>query len=88
MPTPDFRLQIEDSFVIKGRGTAVIGRLISGDTASGEPVCVQTDDGKSRRVDDVVVDLDFKGESDQRALMLQGVNRDQVPRGAMLLACE
>jgi len=47
MPTPDFRLQIEDSFMVKGRGTAVIGRLISGDTASGEPVCVQTDDGKT-----------------------------------------
>jgi translation elongation factor EF-Tu-like GTPase len=87
VPTPDFRFEVEEAFNITGRGTAVVGRLVSGHTTGGEPLCLHAD-GSVLRIDEVFVEFMYKEGSDQRALMLRGVSKEQVPPGSVLLPCD
>lgn len=87
MPTADFRFEVEEAFDITGRGTGVVGHLVSGNTTSGEPLCLHAD-GAVLRIDEVSVEFMYKEGSDRRALMLRGVTKQQVPPGSVLLPCD
>lgn len=87
MPTPDFRFEVQEAFTVTGRGTGLVGRLVTGSTNSGEPLCLRSADGSALWVDDVTIELLYRAGSDQVALMLRGVTKEQVPPGSVLLAC-
>ena len=59
MPTPDFRFEVEEAFNIAGRGTAVIGRLVSGNTTTGEPLCLHAD-GSVARIEEASVEFMYR----------------------------
>jgi selenocysteine-specific translation elongation factor len=82
VPTADFRYVIDAVFTIPGRGTTVVGDLVSGHIESGEAACLYTGAG-AVHVDQVWVEVHGK----RPALLLKGVSKAQVPPGTLLKPC-
>jgi translation elongation factor EF-Tu-like GTPase len=80
MPTADFRFVVDGVFRITGRGTVVTGHFDSGALISGDPACLYMD-GAVLHVEAVVMDS-------LGGLLLKGVQKDEVPRGALLKPCD
>lgn len=85
-----FRMTIEHVFTIKGRGSVVVGKCISGAMRKGETVNIVSDDVIVLTTivsGSVMVDppLPHKIHS---GLLLRGVTSEQVKPGMMLVAPE
>ncbi|GAB4006321.1 EF-Tu/IF-2/RF-3 family GTPase [Nocardioides ultimimeridianus] len=84
-----FTMEVEDVFSITGRGTVVTGSIATGTLTVGQTVCFLDARGKERgaRVNGIEMFrriVDTAGEGDAVGLLLDGVAREDVLRGALL----
>jgi len=81
-----FRLPVDRSFTMKGFGTVVTGTVIGGSIATGEEVAILPGGTVAKvrglQVHGGPVDRSFAGT--RAAVNLQGVEKDDAPRGAVL----
>jgi selenocysteine-specific elongation factor len=85
-PGSFFRLPIDRSFTMKGFGTVVTGTLIGGTVRVGDEVRVLPD-GPAARVRGLQVHggpVEFSSAGTRTAVNLQGLEKDEAPRGAVL----
>ena|SRR5258708_7848740 len=90
LSTSPFRLTIQDTFTIKGRGLVVTGRVESGVLAIGQMVQLASPDG-SEHYDAKVTGLEaFHRQiaqaqtGDNVGVMLSGFSKDQVKPGMIM----
>jgi translation elongation factor EF-1alpha len=88
--SPDFRLTVQDVFVIRGRGTVVTGQVGSGSVAVGSEVSIEREDQVVRRVTVTGVEM-FRKKMDTAVagqnvgLLLDKADRDEVLPGDVLV---
>jgi len=90
-PSADFRLTVEDVFVIRGRGTVVTGRVETGSVSVGSVVALSRNAGIVRRVKVTGVEmfrktLDTAVAGQNVGLLLDQVSREDVEAGDVLTA--
>ncbi|KAI2808275.1 hypothetical protein BLOT_006217, partial [Blomia tropicalis] len=83
-----FAMPIESSMSIQGRGTVVIGTIISGEVKKGDPIEIL---GWGRQLKTVVSDMQMFGRSvpscragDHVGLLCRGIKNAQLERGMLL----
>jgi len=85
-PTLFFRLPVDRSFTMKGFGTVVTGTIVGGTVRTGDEVQVLPGGQKAKvrglQVHGGPADLSTAGT--RTAVNLQGLERENVPRGAVL----
>jgi selenocysteine-specific elongation factor len=85
-PASLFRLPVDRSFTMKGFGTVVTGTLVGGTLATGEDVAIlpgrRTAKVRGLQVHGAAADRATAGM--RTAVNLQGVERDEAPRGSVL----
>ena len=95
IPTPEretdkpFLMPIEDVFSIKGRGTVATGRVERGTLAKGQEVAIVglREDIRNTIVTSIEMfhkELDQAQAGDNAALLLRGLNREDIQRGQVL----
>ncbi len=85
-PSGPFRLPVDRSFIMKGFGTVVTGTVISGQAELGQDVMIYPKglDAKIRGIQIHGREAKVTRPGLRTALNLQGVSRDQVPRGTVV----
>lgn len=87
MPEPTWVFEIEDSFAVGGRGTAVLGRL-RGTIPSSPTVALLHAGDAERRLSEVWVEFARVRGDNRFALLLSQVRGDAVPVGSTITALE
>ena len=90
-PSADFRLTVEDVFVIRGRGTVVTGHVEAGSVSVGSVVALSRNAGLVGRVKVTGVEmfrktLDTAVAGQNVGLLLDQVSREDVAAGDVLTA--
>lgn len=84
----DFKMHIDDVFIITGRGTIVVGFIETGACRIGEHVTIQTGAGT---IDSTItgleafrthLDIAYAGQN--VGILLRGVTKDQLSKGDIL----
>ena len=85
-PSGPFRLPVDRSFVMKGFGTVVTGTVISGQAELGQDVVIypRGHEAKIRGIQIHGSEARTTKPGLRTALNLQGVSRDQAPRGSVV----
>ena len=87
-----FRMEIEDVFSIRGRGTIVTGHIKQGSLSTGEVVELRGQ-GYPREVIIEAIEMFHRkveqaGAGDHVGLVLKDITKDQVQRGDVLTGLE
>lgn len=84
-----FRITVEDTFTITGRGTVIVGKVESGAVAVGDEVILLRLDGSSRKV--IVTGIEQFRKIKDRAvagdnvgLLLRGLTKNDIGKGDIL----
>lgn len=90
IPTQPFRLVVENSFVITGRGTAIVGQVTSGSVRTGDTVTLQRLNGEVRTVTVTGIEkfrkmLNVANAGDNVGLFLLGVMKSEIGNGDVLI---
>jgi translation elongation factor EF-Tu-like GTPase len=87
-----FELEVEDTFSIRGRGTVATGRVASGTVRPGDELVVEGPRGTIRTrckgVEMFRKMLDKAVAGDQVGLLLEGIEKDDIARGARIRAAK
>jgi hypothetical protein len=79
--TKRWRLEVQESFVITGRGLAVVGTL-EGEAQQGEAAIIHAQD-TSFEIEHVWFDFPRR-DTHQFGVLLPGVGSDQISKGAVV----
>jgi translation elongation factor EF-Tu-like GTPase len=86
---PSFRLVVEDVFTITGRGTVITGNVASGTIAVGNRVSIAN--AGVATISSTVTGIEMfrkqvtsAGAGENIGLLLEGVRRDDITRGAVI----
>ena len=85
-----FRLTIEDTFEIRGRGLVVTGKVESGSVVVGQSIQIASPDGSTRYVTQIAgLEAFHKQLSEAQAgqnigVLLGGLTKNQITRGMII----
>lgn len=84
-----FRIVVEDTFTIAGRGTVIVGKIAEGTVSVGDEVTLQRVDGSSRSV--VITGIesyrklkDSATAGENVGLLLRGITKADIGKGDIL----
>ncbi len=88
-PVSGFRLVVEDTFSITGRGTVIVGEVESGTVSVGDEVMLKRIDGSSRKVAVVGIEQFRKmtqkaSAGDKVGILLRGLTKNDIGKGDVL----
>jgi translation elongation factor EF-Tu-like GTPase len=98
MPSDEFRMIVEDTFTIEGRGLVVAGRLESGSVRIGQDVRLSSPDGlevyetKVKGIDHISsignIEIFLNRNSKKATLLLPDLTKEQVKVGMLITLAE
>lgn len=85
----NFRIVVQDVFMITGRGTVIVGEIESGSVSAGEEVILRRQDGTSQNVVVVGIEmfrkkLETAHQGDHVGLLLRDLKKKEIHRGDIL----
>lgn len=84
MHTEGFDFFVEESFTMTGRGVAVVGDVVGGSLASGDPGYVRVQGQGDVAVHRIDVEWVLQRGTDRVALLLRYLDIEQVPPGSLV----